>query len=154
MKAPAIRVLQARIVGKSRDECSIAQKNYEFTFKAYETALKAHVDDQMARLEKTINKNIKKYVVFTANVPKGIHWPHNLVPTQAYNDLIQADRDAFPTPLRPMQPNSTTIEIASLGIQIYVPVTRAAAWVKFTLSVDDSFLNNDVKGILEALDAL
>jgi hypothetical protein len=151
MKAPALRVLQARIVGKSRDECRIAQQNWEITFKAYETALKIHVDEQMARLEKTVNKNIKKFVVFQANVPKGIHLP---VPTQAYNDLMQADLDAYPTPLRPMKPDSTTIEIASLGIQIYVPTTRAEAWVKFTLAVDEAFLSNDVKGILEALDAL
>ena len=154
MKAPAIRVLQARIVGKSRDECRIAQQNFEFTVKAYEIALKANQDDRVARLEKTINKNIKKYVTYTQGVPKGIHWPHNFMPTPAYDELIQADRDAHPDPLRPMNLSSTTIEIASLGIQIYVPGPRAAAWVKFTLAVDDSFLNNDVKGILDVLDAI
>lgn len=154
MKAPAIRVLQARIVGKSRDECRITQQNFEITFKAYETAVKANAEDRIVRLEKLINRNIKKYVSYTANIPKGISWPHNFMPSQAYTDLVQVDRDAYPDPARPMSPSSVTLEIASLGIQIYVPATRSAAWVKFALAVDDSFLNNDVKGILEALDAL
>ena len=154
MKAPAIRVLQARIVGKSRDECRIAQQNFEFTVKAYETALKANQDDRVARLEKTINKNIKKYVTYTQGVPKGIHWPHNFMPTPAYDELIQADRDAHPDPLRPMTLNGTSIHIASLDIHISVPAPRAAAWVKFALAVDAAFLDDNVKGILEALDAL
>lgn len=154
MKAPAIRVLKARIIGKAHDECKIDQQNFEIAWDAYNTALRANQDDRVARLEKAINRNIKKFVVFQENIPKGIHWPHNFVPTQAYNDAMQADRDAYPDPKQPMRPSRVTLEIASLDIQICVPATRAAAWVKFALAVDDSFLNNDVKGILEALDAL
>lgn len=148
MKAPAVRVLIARIEAKVTEEKMAAETLTPSRMDAYYKACKSNRDLIDDLITKAVAKNIKKYVKYEFSLGAS-----GFSGNEEFYKLVAAIKEANPGPTDP-QIKYQDISIPSLNMAILVTAATAAKWTKFATDCDEAFLEDDAKAILAALEAL
>lgn len=150
MKAPALRVIKAKITSKFQEEIRAAQKASSAIVKKFYADREAHRIDFQNRVVTEVARNIKRYAQY---FPGTAGTGSRFAGTSKYDQMVQALREKYPAPKEP-KCGTQAMYCASLDLYINVPEARTVDWTKFINECDDAFLNDDAKKILEALEVL
>ncbi len=152
MKAPAIRVLIARIQAKATEQCQAAyeaQQAANIAFRKEQVAVHQRINDTIAD---NANRDIAKYATFSIGKSE-YGSPVWFRGTAEFDALCQQVRDANPLPKEP-KTDIVQVSIASLNLSLKVPAKHEKEWEKFVYRCDSAFLEDDAKKIIEALEAI
>ena len=143
MKAPALRVIKARIEAAVRTENQALQQEQI----KHQEVLAQHRKTVHTLLSTAFAENAAAYVTYGPEEYRG------LCATPAWNERVKDITAANPEPIQ-KRLATVHVGIASLDISVRVADINEAKWKKFAKECDEAFLEVDAKKILEALEAI
>lgn len=147
MKAPALRVIKARIEAAVRIENQALQQEQAKENNKHQKALEQHRNKMQAMYKAAFAEDTAKYVTYQPGRYNEVGF------TTTWTERVNAINEANPEP-KQKRLAGIVLNIASLDLEISVADIHEVKWRKFAKECDEAFLEDDAKKIIEALEAI